>query len=149
MPDGEIYLSDLRDRVTSQANGWGPLEWDLSNGEDGAGDGGPISVDGVTYAKGLGMHANGHVAFDLGGECTAFKSIVGIDDIQGAKGSVTFIVQGDGVELARSPELTGSSQAFAFDVNITGVKNLKLIADQGPATATTTPTGQAPACWRG
>ena len=49
------YLSDLT--PTSAANGWGPYEKDMSNGEQAAGDGGPLTIRGVVYAKGLGVHA--------------------------------------------------------------------------------------------
>src|SRR5207237_118983 len=49
---GSSYLSDLT--WTSMTNGWGPVERDHSNGETGATDGGPLVLNGVTYAKGLG-----------------------------------------------------------------------------------------------
>ncbi|HEY7132013.1 MAG TPA: PQQ-dependent sugar dehydrogenase, partial [Candidatus Limnocylindrales bacterium] len=44
------YLSDLAYTVT--ANGWGPVEKDRSNGEQAAGDGGPLTLNGTVYAKG-------------------------------------------------------------------------------------------------
>jgi hypothetical protein len=49
------YVSDLA--LTVVSNGWGPLERDRSNGDLAAGDGSPLTLNGVTYAKGLGVHA--------------------------------------------------------------------------------------------
>jgi parallel beta-helix repeat protein len=49
------YLSDQG--WAWMINGWGPAERNQSNGEYSAGDGRPISLDGVTYAKGIGVHS--------------------------------------------------------------------------------------------
>src|SRR3989442_4731648 len=49
------YLSDLA--WTQVANGWGPVEKDRSNGENLAGDGKTLTLNGGTYANGLGTHA--------------------------------------------------------------------------------------------
>ena len=50
------YLSDSLTPTTT-TNGWGPVEKDMSNGEQAAGDGHPITLRGAVYAKGLGAHA--------------------------------------------------------------------------------------------
>lgn len=52
-----VYLSDLN-WVGTPINGWGPVEKDRSNGERGATDGNVITIEGQTYAKGLGAHGN-------------------------------------------------------------------------------------------
>ena len=58
------YLSDLPYTVT--ANGWGPVEKDKSNGEQAAtSDGGPITLAGVVFAKGLGTHAASDVRYSM------------------------------------------------------------------------------------
>ena len=54
------FLSDLAWK--SATNGWGPVEKDNSNAEQGAGDGNPITLNGVAYPKGLGMHAAADIA---------------------------------------------------------------------------------------
>ena len=46
------YLSDLT--WTSMTNGFGPVEKDQSNGWNGTGDGRTLTLNGTTYAKGLG-----------------------------------------------------------------------------------------------
>jgi hypothetical protein len=63
------YLSDMT--WTSATSGWGPVEKDKSNGQQPAGDGRTITLNGKTYAKGLGMHAPADVRYALGGVCAA------------------------------------------------------------------------------
>ena len=58
-----VYLSDLF--WTSMTNGWGPAERDRSNGETGTADGGAIVLNGVTYAKGLGVHAMSEIVYTI------------------------------------------------------------------------------------
>ena len=53
----------------SAVSGWGPVERDQSNGDLAADDGAPLRLRGVTYAKGLGMHAVADVRYALGGGC--------------------------------------------------------------------------------
>ena len=65
-------------------NGWGPVEKDRSNGEAGASDGGTITLNGVTYAKGLGAHAASDIRYALNGACSVFTAAVGVDDEMGA-----------------------------------------------------------------
>jgi hypothetical protein len=58
-----VFLSDLT--WTSATNGWGPVEKDTSNGSIAAGDGRRITLNGVEYGKGLGVHAPAEITFDL------------------------------------------------------------------------------------
>ncbi|WP_220488271.1 endo-alpha-N-acetylgalactosaminidase family protein [Tessaracoccus sp. MC1756] len=131
LPGGQVYLSDMRERIVgTPTNGWGPVEWDLSNGEQGGGDGGPLKIDGVTYPKGIGMHAPASVTFNLEGECQAFSSFIGIDDVQTGRGTVQFVVIGDGEELFRSETLRHDSAVVEIkDLDITGVQELTLKAE--------------------
>jgi alpha-galactosidase len=85
-PSGTAYVSDVA--WTSATNGWGPPERDRSNGETGASDGHTITINGVTYTKGVGAHAPGELDVYVGGQCSSFSSDVGIDDEVGGNGSV-------------------------------------------------------------
>ncbi|MER7689741.1 NPCBM/NEW2 domain-containing protein [Streptomyces sp. NPDC097610] len=128
-PTGTPYPSDLS--FVSASNGWGPVERDRSNGEQAAGDGGPIAIRGTQYAKGLGVHADSDVAFYLGGNCSRFTATVGIDDEVAPYGSVTFHLVADGRTLASTPVLTGTSAALPLDADVTDVQQLDLVADDG------------------
>ena len=130
------YASDVA--WASATNGWGPVEKDMSNGEQAAGDGHPISIRSVTYAKGLGVHAVSNIVYNLAtvGACTAFISDVGVDDeVQGA-GSVIFQVSADGTKLFDSGIMTGTMAAKNVNVNITGATQLTLtVNDDGDGLA--------------
>ena len=120
------YLSDLC-ALADSTNAWGPIEKDLSNGEKPSDDGGPITVDGKIYSKGLGGHAPSDTGLTLGGNCTRFTAIVGIDDEMRSSGSILFEVWGDGKRLYQSALLTGASVATSVDVDISGVQQLRLV----------------------
>ncbi|WP_168197055.1 NPCBM/NEW2 domain-containing protein [Agromyces laixinhei] len=124
---GTTRLSDLQ-WVDTPTNAWGPVEKNMSNGEQAAGDGTPLTIGGVVYEHGLGVHADSRIEYYLGERCTALTAQVGIDDEVGAQGSVEFIVMGDGDELARIPA-NGSQAAQVLDVDLTGVESLTLVAD--------------------
>ncbi|MBK7075436.1 MAG: NPCBM/NEW2 domain-containing protein [Myxococcales bacterium] len=111
------------------ANAWGPVEKDRSNGGQLAGDGRVLTINGATYAKGLGVTARAEVTVPLGGAYRTFTSDVGIDDEVGLTGSAVFVVVVDGVERYRSATLTGASAKVAVAVDITGAQTLRLIVE--------------------
>jgi hypothetical protein len=128
-PTGTVWVSDLP--FFSATNGWGPVERDTSNGEQAAGDGRPITLNGVVYPKGIGTNSISDVAVYLGGNCTRFTATVGVDDEQGSAGSVTFSVVSDGKTLTTTPVLTGNSASVNLDVDITGTQLLDLVVGDG------------------
>ena len=124
-PRGTVHLSDLE--WLSARNGWGPVERDRSNGETAAGDGGPLTIDGVVYDKGLGTHAPARVSYHLGGACTRLTAVLGVDDSRGNGGSVTYEVHLDGERVYDSGVLTGASPARILDVDVSGARYLDLV----------------------
>jgi len=128
------YASDMN--WVSVANGWGPAERDQSNGELGQGDGQPLRIAGTLYAKGLGVHAYSEIRLSLGGTCSAFNAVIGLDDEVGNNGSVVFALYGDGSPLYTSSVLTGASPGVPVSVGVSGFNELTLIvtdAGDGPA----------------
>ncbi|WP_331772796.1 NPCBM/NEW2 domain-containing protein (plasmid) [Embleya sp. NBC_00888] len=128
-PSGTAYVSDLP--FLSASNGWGPVERDKSNGENGAGDGAALTLDGKAYAKGLGAHASSDVTIWLGRSCSAFHAVVGIDDEKAGGGSVSYQVLGDGRQIADTPVVRGPDSARAVDADVTGVRILTLRINDG------------------
>lgn len=130
---GATGPSALSDRPWLDAvNAWGPVELDHSNGEDAAGDGGPLTLGGVRYDKGLGVHAASRITYALGTACTTFQADVGVDDETGALGSVSFRVLGDGAILYESAVMRGNSPTRHVDVDVSGVEVLELaVGDAG------------------
>lgn len=125
------YISDLVPSLPP-TNGWGPIERDMSNGEQGARDGRPITLNGTVYAKGLGVHARSEVTYALGGNYSWFLSDVGMDDEVGANGTVVFEVWADGQKLYDSGVMNGTTATRSALVNVAGRNQLRLIvADAG------------------
>ncbi len=120
------YLSDLA--YTVVANGWGPVEKDTSNGEQAAGDGKPITLNGVVYAKGLGAHAASDIRYAMNGSCTTFSVKVGVDDeITNPISTIDFQVFADGTKLADSGTMTATSATQSISVDVTGKTTLQLV----------------------
>ncbi len=119
------YLSDIN--WTSATNGWGPVEKDRSNSEQGATDGNPLTLNGVKYTKGLGVHAGSDVRYNLNGAYKTFLADVGVDDEVGGNGSVIFQVYADGALLYDSGTLLGSSTTKQVSVDVTGKNELRLV----------------------
>lgn len=124
-PAGVSYLSDLQ--WTSATNGAGPVERDRSHGETAPGDGPPITLRGVTYAKGLGVLADADVRIGLGGACSLFAATLGIDDDVQGGGSALAGVFVDGRLAWVSPLLTGVADPVPVTVDLTGVGELRLV----------------------
>ncbi|MCW7941577.1 alpha-galactosidase [Streptomyces hygroscopicus] len=128
-PAGVSYLSDLP--WVSAANGYGPVERDTSNGENGAGDGHPITIGGVTYPKGLGAHAPSDISYYTGGACSKLTADVGVDDEKGDKGTVAFEVWADGTKVASTGVLTNAMPARPLTADITGARVIRLVVTDG------------------
>ena len=123
------YVSDLT--PTATINGWGPVEKDKSNGEQGLGDGKVLTLNNVTYAKGLGVHAASDITYSLGGNYTRFISDIGVDDEAGNNGSVVFQVWADGTQIYDSGLMNGNSATKTVDVSVAGKQNLRLVVTNG------------------
>ena len=129
VPIGEAYVSDLP--WLNETNGWGPIERDASNGESAAGDGKPLTIGGVVYDKGIGMHATGALSVELGANCTAFSAMVGLDDeVTRGVGTVQFQVFGDGTLLGETGVVTGNDAAVELTADVTGIEVLRLVANE-------------------
>jgi hypothetical protein len=123
------YLSDRA--WNSATNAWGPVERDQSNGEQAADDGRPITLNGVVYPRGLGVHAGSELRYSLGGACTSFQAAVGVDDKVGTGGSVVFQVWADAAKVSESAALTGASATAQVNVSVAGASELRLVVTDG------------------
>jgi glucose/arabinose dehydrogenase len=128
--NSQVYVSDLM--VVSSSNGLGPIEIDKSNGGDGAGDGSALILNGITYAKGLGTHANSEVIYNLTpNQYNIFRAKIGIDDeiSDGNCGSVVFKIYKDDNLAYTSSTLYPSSATVGVNLDISNTTQLKLITD--------------------
>lgn len=123
------YLSDME--PTSAVNGWGPYEKNMSNGENGAGDGVPITLNGVTYQKGLGTHALSELTYSIAPTCTNFMASIGVDEEVDVRGSVVFQVFGNGTKIFDSGFMTNLSDTQNINVPLSSVTSLQLVVQNG------------------
>jgi beta-galactosidase GanA len=124
VPKGLYYISDLP--FVSETNGYGALMRDANL------SGGPLSIDGVTFAKGLGTNAISSVVVNIPSGCTTFSSYVGVDDSAGTKGTVTFSVLADGAQVASTGVMRGGQPAQYLTANVSGAHQLTLdVGDAG------------------
>ena len=108
------------------------MEKDKSNAEQAGGDGKTLTLNGVTYVKGLGVHASSDVRYSVQSGCTSLTGVVGVDDEVGANGTVVFKVwSGTTTKLYDSGVKTGSAPGTAFSVGLAGVSTLRLVVTDG------------------
>jgi hypothetical protein len=126
---GTPYLSDLP--FDGESNGYGPVERDRSNNDFAGGDGNPLTIGGTVYAKGIGTHAPSDVTISLGGGCTSFDALVGLDDETTSDGSVSFQILADGQVRYDSGVLRGKNPAIPAKADVTGARTLVLRVTDG------------------
>ena len=111
---GELDLSKM-------SSGWGkPLADQSVTGK-------ALSAGGRTFDTGVGTHAESTLYVTLDGKVERFKTCVGVDDGAGRRGSVRFMVFGDGKRLFDSGVMKGGQEAKAVDVPLMGVRQLRLM----------------------
>jgi uncharacterized protein (DUF1800 family) len=127
--DPDPFLSDIAWK--SAKNGWGPVERNMSNGEQPPGDGKTLTIGGRKFAKGLGMHPASEIVYTIGKAYKKFVAEIGVDDEVSDRGTIVFSVWGDGKKLFDSPMLSGKMQPMHIEIDVTGVQELLLKADGG------------------
>ncbi|WP_188006760.1 DUF5011 domain-containing protein [Sporosarcina sp. ANT_H38] len=119
------YISDKSSKLASV--GWADLK------KDKAPAGGTITLlrQGVaaSYAKGIGVHANSEVVYDIEGEgYDFFESYIGIDQsMKGKKSSATFEVWIDGEKKFGSDVFQANTLHEFVKIPVTGAKEIKLV----------------------
>jgi hypothetical protein len=88
-----------------------------------------LSLDGKSYGRGLGVHSDSKLVYDLGGQYLTFITDLGIDDEVGNKGGVVFKIYTDGTLVYNSGKMTGASKTQTAMVDVGGVKELWLVVD--------------------
>jgi beta-galactosidase len=133
---GTHYISDLP--FLSSTNGWGPVERDMSNGGNQAGDGQTLQMHDVTYVKGLGTNSVSDVNVWLGASCTSFTAQVGIDQevyaeaTHPTQATVDFQVRADGRLVYDSGTVNKNTPTHSINADITGAQTLELfVGDAG------------------
>ena len=114
-----IYLSDVVD-YDSITTGW------KTPGKNVSCEGAQISIGGVKYEKGIGLHANSEIVYNTDKKYSRISGVAGIDN-EVSGGNALFQIYADN-KLIYERELSGG-QADAFDLSISGVEKLRLVTD--------------------
>ncbi|MFW6158554.1 MAG: NPCBM/NEW2 domain-containing protein [Planctomycetota bacterium] len=120
-----VYLSTLRPAQVREVPFFNHI-W--QHRTDRSVSGGPLSLDGRRYSRGLGCHTRTILRYDLGGRYRTFAAVIGIDDEARPHGSVEFVVKADGRRLF-AKVLTGRDRAAPVVVDISGARRLTLLTD--------------------
>jgi len=123
-----VHLGDLTPAETIEH---GLMDWAFTHRVDASVGGGPLTLDGRVYERGLGVHSFCEIRYDLDGQYAFFLATVGIDDAVGDKGDATLTILADGAPLAEPMRLTGASQAQRVRLAIDGAKRLTIRVDFG------------------
>ena len=115
LPSGAVYLSDMT--PISAKTGWGQVTYDRDL------SGGVINVGGTIYSKGVSVHANSILEYDIGGmEYETFTAYVGVSRAEGNRtteqSSVDFEVLADGVSLYKSGVIRYADKPVKLSVSL-------------------------------
>ena len=67
----------------------------------------------------------------VGGKCATFTAQVGLDDEEGANGTVAFQVLADGKQVASTPTVTNADAPVAVSADTTGAQVVRLVVSDG------------------
>lgn len=118
-----VWLSTLD--LKQMTTGWSTAKANLGIAST------PLTIDGKQFARGVGTHAASTMRLELGGKARRFFAQVGLDDSARGRGSVEFIVTGDGKVLWRSGLIAGRQPAKAIDLDVAGINILGLRVTDG------------------
>jgi hypothetical protein len=125
-----VPLSDLKPLKQEQTAYLG-VTWPLV--VDGSVAGHDLRLGGSSYDKGLGMHSESRVTYDVSASYRRFEALVGLDDQTGRDGSVRIKVLVDGKprDLGWDKELTPQTGPQPVRVDLKGAKQLTLVVEFG------------------
>jgi len=123
------YLSD-KEPSEYEFTSYLSLEWPLRRDRNVTG--GPISLGGQLYSKGLGVHSQCEISYSLEKKYRRFQSVVGIDDHAGRRGDVAIEVVVDGkTEFSRDSLTVNSGPLKIPPIDLTNAETLTLIVKFG------------------
>lgn len=82
------------------------------------------------YTKGLALHSRTEIVFRLPEKFRSFKCIAGLDDLVRPAGDVRLVIHGDEKQLL-DMVITGKDEPRPIDVDLSGIKRLKILVDFG------------------
>lgn len=107
----ELDLSPIR-------QGWGEPQAKQSVAKK------PLTLEGRTHERGVGLHAPGTFFVELDGSASRFSALAGVDGGVGDRGTVTLTVFADGAKVFESGVMRGGAAPMKIDLPLSGVRSL-------------------------
>jgi len=123
LPPRGLWLDSLD--LTAMDQGWGQARAGQSV------DGNPLTLNGRTYSRGIGTHAESELWVNLHGAAERFEALVGVDDEVGENGAAVFVVIVDGQEQARTRVLRGTDPPERVEADLAGAEEMILVVEDG------------------
>ncbi|WP_169977229.1 NPCBM/NEW2 domain-containing protein [Tautonia rosea] len=123
------YLSDLEPARVEQTPYFGRL---IPWRRDESLRGGPLTINGQTFDRGLAVHSHCELTYDLNGRFSTFETLVGFDDTTRGLGRVDCRVFADDAEIFANPDLRAETPATTLRLSVAGAQTLRLVVDYGP-----------------
>lgn len=122
------FLSDL-EPASYEFTPWGITRWPYRKDRSVANR--PMWIDGRSYERGIGMHSQSKLVYELDEPFTTFAATIGLDDAVGSRGSVIFRVLVDDAEAFNSGPIGGSDEGREVVVPLAGGQRLALVVEFG------------------
>ncbi|UDQ99511.1 NPCBM/NEW2 domain-containing protein [Lentisphaerota bacterium WC36G] len=122
------YLSQIKIPYAKN-NGFshGPVGINQTIGGGDEWDGQTMNMNGVLYAKGLGVHAFSNLNVFPNKKYSRFRAKIGVDEETGPRGKVRFEVYADGNLVYTSWDMDPWSATKSIDLDISNVNKLELM----------------------
>jgi hypothetical protein len=92
-------------------------------------DSGTLTLGGKTYRKGLALACRTEIVYRLPDAFRRFDAVAGIDDAVRPGGRVRLIIRGDDDKVLFDATLSGSDPPRPVELDLTGVRRVKVVAD--------------------
>lgn len=126
-----VFLSDLKP-IQYEHQPYLGVQWPYVMDRSVVGQ--PLRLGGNVYDKGIGMHSQSRLTFNLEGQYRRFESWVGLDDVSGQGGRVMIRVLADDIPVGGDLGEVSSIHGPRFvEADITGKKKLTLVVEFGAA----------------
>lgn len=90
----------------------------------------PLTVNGVTYERGVGVHSISRMLFELEGDALTVSGLVGADDNNPFAGKHQFKIIGDKKLLWSSGVMKKGMPAKTFEVSLEGIDKVLLLVEE-------------------
>ena len=122
-----VWLSELDPALVEEEGAFG-VTW--PHRRDSNLDGSPLVLDGRRHHRGVVVHSQARLVWQLGGAYSRFHSLLGIADIVGSEGDCLVVLRVDDQVLWEG-RLRGGERPHSIDAEVSGAQRLELRVDFG------------------